>query len=94
MSNPLLSLQSPIGRWSGLGPYYAMFPKEFAFEVIENFSKPGRREPERSTRSIHYSHCRILNHASRRFNGTTVASISKYRICYLRAARRRGRAYV
>ena len=41
MSNPLLSLQSPIGRWSGLGPYYAMFPKEFAFEVIENFSKPG-----------------------------------------------------
>jgi DNA modification methylase len=37
----LLSLNTAIGRWSGLGPYYAMFPKEFAFEVVEKFSKPG-----------------------------------------------------
>lgn len=36
-----LSLSTAIGRWSGLGPYYAMFPKEFAFSVVENYSKPG-----------------------------------------------------
>lgn len=36
-----LSLSTAIGRWSGLGPYYAMFPKEFAFKVVENYSKPG-----------------------------------------------------
>jgi hypothetical protein len=36
-----LSLSTAIGRWSGLGPYYAMFPREFAFQVIENYSKPG-----------------------------------------------------
>jgi DNA modification methylase len=36
-----LSLSTAIGRWSGLGPYYAMFPKEFAFNVVEAFSKPG-----------------------------------------------------
>jgi hypothetical protein len=36
-----LSLSTAIGRWSGLGPYYAMFPKEFAFHVVENYSKPG-----------------------------------------------------
>lgn len=36
-----LSLSTPIGRWSGLGPYYAMFPKEFAFKVVETYSQPG-----------------------------------------------------
>lgn len=36
-----LSLSTAIGRWSGLGPYYAMFPREFAFKVIETYSKPG-----------------------------------------------------
>ncbi|WP_377479853.1 MAG: DNA methyltransferase [Microcoleus anatoxicus] len=36
-----LSLSTAIGRWSGLGPYYAMFPKEFAFKVVEEYSKPG-----------------------------------------------------
>ncbi|TKK64404.1 site-specific DNA-methyltransferase [Ilyomonas limi] len=29
------------GRWARLGPYYAMFPLDFAFEVIENYSKHG-----------------------------------------------------
>lgn len=38
--NPL-SLNTAIGRWSGLGPYYAMFPRDFAFKVIETYSKPG-----------------------------------------------------
>jgi len=36
-----LSLSTATGRWSGLGPYYAMFPREFAFQVIETYSKPG-----------------------------------------------------
>jgi len=28
-------------RWSRFGPYYAMFPVDFAFEVVEKYSKPG-----------------------------------------------------
>jgi DNA modification methylase len=36
------NLGSPIGRWAALGPYYAMFPLEFAFEVVEKYSKPGQ----------------------------------------------------
>ncbi len=35
-------LNSPVGRWAAFGPYYAMFPLEFAFEVIEKYSKPGQ----------------------------------------------------
>ena len=31
-----------VGRWAGLGPYYAMFPTEFAFEVVEQFTSPGQ----------------------------------------------------
>jgi len=37
----LLRIGTAVGRWSGLGPYYAMFPKEFAFDVVETYSKPG-----------------------------------------------------
>lgn len=33
--------QNAIGRWAGVGPYYAMFPNEFAFEVVEQFTEPG-----------------------------------------------------
>lgn len=29
------------GRWMGIGPYYAMFPLKFAFEVVEQYSKEG-----------------------------------------------------
>lgn len=36
-----LSTNTAIGRWSGVGPYYAMFPREFAFHVVEQYSKPG-----------------------------------------------------
>ena len=36
-----LSFQTATGRWSGLGPYYAMFPRKFAFDVVQNFSEPG-----------------------------------------------------
>lgn len=28
-------------RWARFGPYYAMFPLEFAFDVVNRFSKPG-----------------------------------------------------
>lgn len=27
-------------RWARFGPYYAMFPLEFAFDVVEKYSKP------------------------------------------------------
>ena len=37
----LLSIRTAVGRWSGLGPYYAMFPRDFAFEVVETYSNPG-----------------------------------------------------
>lgn len=33
--------KTAVGRWAGLGPYYAMFPTDFAFQVIEEFSRPG-----------------------------------------------------
>ena len=29
--------KSPEGRWAGFGPYYAMFPVDFARRVIEQF---------------------------------------------------------
>lgn len=32
---------SSVGRWAGIGPYYAMFPLKFAFEVVANYSRPG-----------------------------------------------------
>ncbi len=35
------SYANAIGRWAGIGPYYAMFPLEFAFEVVNRYSKPG-----------------------------------------------------
>lgn len=39
-AHPLNNYQNAIGRWAGLGPYYAMFPTDFAFQVIEKYSKP------------------------------------------------------
>ncbi|RYE47280.1 MAG: site-specific DNA-methyltransferase, partial [Sphingobacteriales bacterium] len=35
------SFSTAEGRWARLGPYYAMFPLEFAFEVVEKYSNPG-----------------------------------------------------
>jgi hypothetical protein len=29
------------GRWAGVGPYYAMFPLPFAFEVVDRYTKEG-----------------------------------------------------
>lgn len=31
-----------IARWASFGPYYAMFPVEFAFSVVERYSHPGQ----------------------------------------------------
>lgn len=41
MSAPALS--TPIGRWAGLGPYYAMFPVSFAFEKVKAHCPVGGR---------------------------------------------------
>ncbi|MEP7336874.1 MAG: DNA methyltransferase [Acidobacteriota bacterium] len=39
-THPLNNHRTATGRWAGLGPYYAMFPTDFAFEVIEKYSNP------------------------------------------------------
>ena len=36
-----MTRSSPEGRWARLGPYYAMFPIEFAEEVVTTLSTPG-----------------------------------------------------
>ena len=36
------SANNAIGRWAAVGPYYAMFPLEFAFNVVREYSKPGQ----------------------------------------------------
>lgn len=33
--------KTPESRWARIGPYYAMFPLDFAFEVVEKYSKKG-----------------------------------------------------
>lgn len=32
---------SSASRWARFGPYYAMFPIDFAFNVVDKYSKPG-----------------------------------------------------
>lgn len=34
-------LSTPAARWARFGPYYAMFPLEFAFEVVNTYSNAG-----------------------------------------------------
>lgn len=41
MSAPKIS--TPVGRWAGLGPYYAMFPVSFAFQVVREHCPEGGR---------------------------------------------------
>jgi hypothetical protein len=40
-SIPILTRATALGRWAALGPYYAMFPLKFAFEVVCRYSRPG-----------------------------------------------------
>jgi hypothetical protein len=42
MSAADLRIGTPIGRWVGIGPYYAMFPVDFAFKVVQEYSSPGQ----------------------------------------------------
>ena len=35
------SIGTPIGRWAGFGPYYAMFPIDFAFQVVREHCPEG-----------------------------------------------------
>lgn len=42
MANYKPSIGTAIGRWAAIGPYYAMFPLDFAFQVIEERSSPGQ----------------------------------------------------
>lgn len=37
------SIGTPVGRWAGFGPYYAMFPVSFAFEVVREHCPIGGR---------------------------------------------------
>lgn len=37
----LKGFKTPESRWARFGPYYAMFPLDFAFEVVEQYSKEG-----------------------------------------------------
>ena len=37
----LLSQRTPEGRWAKFGPYYAMFPVDFALDVINKYSSIG-----------------------------------------------------
>ena len=38
---PQLSQGTATGRWAKVGPYYAMFPVDFAFHVVSAYSKVG-----------------------------------------------------
>ncbi len=37
----LRGFSNPVARWARFGPYYAMFPLVFAFDVVEKYSKEG-----------------------------------------------------
>lgn len=37
----LLSRNNLVGRWMGFGPYYAMFPMDFALNAIQTYTKLG-----------------------------------------------------
>lgn len=38
----LFTVGTPVGRWAGIGPYYAMFPLDFAFRIVQEYSQPGQ----------------------------------------------------
>lgn len=41
VAHSVLSRSTAAGRWSRIGPYYAMFPVDFAHDVIIEHSHPG-----------------------------------------------------
>lgn len=40
-SSQARSFATAVGRWARLGPYYAMFPVDFAFDVVETYCPAG-----------------------------------------------------
>lgn len=38
----MYSRSNAIGLWAAVGPYYAMFPLEFAFNIVKQYSEPGQ----------------------------------------------------
>jgi DNA modification methylase len=40
-SSPGRGFDSATERWSGVGPYYAMFPVRFANEIVQRYTKQG-----------------------------------------------------
>ena len=41
VENIITSFKTPEARWARFGPYYAMFPLDFAFNVVEKYSHKG-----------------------------------------------------
>jgi len=41
VANIIKGYQTPESRWARFGPYYAMFPVDFAFEIVKKYSKEG-----------------------------------------------------
>jgi DNA methylase len=41
MSSSGRGFDSATDRWSGVGPYYAMFPVRFADEIVQTYTRPG-----------------------------------------------------
>lgn len=41
VKNIVKGFRTPESRWARFGPYYAMFPVDFAFDVIKKYSKEG-----------------------------------------------------
>ena len=39
--NIVKGFKTAESRWARFGPYYAMFPLDFAFEVVERYSQKG-----------------------------------------------------
>lgn len=35
------NFSNATGRWAGVGPYYAMFPLTFAFDVVDHYTRQG-----------------------------------------------------
>lgn len=37
------TFKTAVDRWAAVGPYYAMFPLDFAYDVVETYTRPGDR---------------------------------------------------
>ena len=41
--HPARPLSTAVDRWAGIGPYYAMFPVPFVFDVVRRHAPAGGR---------------------------------------------------